>query len=156
MNSTQLQPADALCPRCGTRQPPFTPTPDHPGWMACSASFENHNLFRGHDVCGFECPVSWQRLPFARIGASGVPADGQSTWNVLAHQRLWNLGGLPNANVSLPPLGLPANVEANLCHESLLEGVGLAATQPDRCSASDGGLPFLKRGRSGSSRCVSI
>lgn len=40
MNSTQLQPADALCPRCGTRQPPFTPTPDHPGWMACSASLK--------------------------------------------------------------------------------------------------------------------
>jgi hypothetical protein len=65
-----------------------------------------------------------------RIGASGSPNDGQSTWNVLAYQRLWNLGGLPDANVSLPPWGLPANVEANHFYEWLMKGARLAATQP--------------------------
>jgi hypothetical protein len=130
--------------------------PDHLGWMTCSASFESHNLFPGDDVCGFECPVSWQRLPFVRIGASGNPADGQSTWNVLAHQRLWNLGGLPDASVSLPPWGVPANMEANLCYEWLLKGEHLAATQPTSCSCSDGYWTYFpsSRGHPTSHGCV--
>lgn len=130
--------AEARCPRCGTRPPPFRPIPDRPGWVTCSAVFESHKLFFGDDVCGFECPLSWQRLPFVRVGASGVPADGQSTWNVLAHQRLWSLGGVPDAPVSVPPWGLSANVEATRDYQSLLNGIRLPATLPSSCDSSDG------------------
>lgn len=147
MNAIKPQPAEARCPRCGTRPPPFRPIPDHPGWVTCSATFESHNIFLGDDVCGFECPVSWQRIPFMRIGASGVPADGQSTWNVLAHQRLWSLGGPPGANVSLPPWGLPANIEVSRDYEWLLGGDRLPATQPSSCTSSDGYWTYFPTSR---------
>lgn len=66
-------------------------------------------------------------FPFVRIGASGLPCFGQSTWNFVSHGRLWDSGS---------PIGSPfsrldwwkGNEAATRQYEDQLNGIGSTAT----------------------------
>jgi hypothetical protein len=73
-------------------------------------------------------------IPFVRIGASGLPAFGQSTWNFVSHGRLWNPGSPPGIAFSRLDWW-KGNEVANSQYESQLNGLGSCATGPWRSDA---------------------
>jgi hypothetical protein len=42
-----------------------------------------------YEECDFSAPSDMLGIPFVRIGASGWPAFGQTTWNFVSHNRMW-------------------------------------------------------------------
>lgn len=83
------------------------------------------------EECSFSVPQRLVRVPFVRIGASGVPGDGQSTWNLVFHQRIWGSSGLADTFMVRLPGHDPSNADWE--YEELLGGIGLAATRPASC-----------------------
>ena len=96
MPSHKLLSAAKKCPRCGNVRPRFEPVPDSPGIVRCSQVISDSPF----EECDFEGPDSILQLPFVRIGASGLPSFGQTTWNFVSHVRLWNSAELPGRRFS--------------------------------------------------------
>jgi hypothetical protein len=65
MKSMKPQPAEARCPRCGSRQPAVTPMPDQPGWMTCSrhCGFEGRGIAQRTDTGTRTLPLT--QKPFS-------------------------------------------------------------------------------------------
>lgn len=119
------RPAMAQCPECGNLTPRYTPGAG--GLLRCSEVVSESPFCE----CPFTLPQTLVRVPFVRLGASGVPADGQSTWNVVFHQRIWETGGLGDVFMArMPGYG---NSDADRCYEDLLAGCALRATEPGSC-----------------------
>lgn len=115
----------AQCPECGTLAPRYEP--DAGGLLRCLELF-SESPFR---ECPFTVPQTLVRVPFVRLGASGVPADGQSTWNVVCHRRIWGTGGL--GDVFMARMPGDGNSDADRCYDELLAGQTLSATSPGSC-----------------------
>jgi len=112
------RPAVSQCPECGTLTPRYEPGAD--GLLRCSTVLTESPF----QECSFSLPQTLVRVPFVRLGASGVPADGQSTWSVVLHQRIWGTGGLGDVFMGR----LPSSADCDYEYESLLGGLALGAT----------------------------
>lgn len=119
------RPAMTQCPGCGTPTPLYEAGAGGP--LRCSTVISA----RPFEECSFVLPQSLVPVPFVRIGASGVPADGQSTWNIVFHQRIWGTGGLDDLFTARMP-GRD-NSDVDDWYEVLLAGDRLAATHPSSC-----------------------
>ncbi len=123
MLTCRLLPATKRCPRCGASNPCLEPDALALGFLTCSRVV-TEVPFEG---CDFSAPSDMLSIPFVRIGASGLPAFGQSTWNFVSHGRLWDPGS---------PIGSPfsrldwwkGNKAAALQYEAQLNGIGSVAT----------------------------
>ena len=130
MKHHTLLPATKKCPRCGTLKPQLKPVDDGSEWVRCSAVVS----WWPYEECDFYAPGSVLHLPFVRIGASGLPAFGQSTWNFVSHARIWNSGSLLGNSFSRLDWW-KGNDAADLQYESQLIGHGSMATGPTRRDA---------------------
>lgn len=100
--------------------------PAGPNQVRCSSVISESPV----EECDFHVPGPCLGLPFVRIGASGTPNDGQSTWNVVAHQRMWSLGGLQDMFAARLPWS--HNEEADRLYKELVDhGLRLPATHPN-------------------------
>jgi hypothetical protein len=119
----RLLPATKRCPRCGASNPRLEPDALARGFLTCSHVVSEVPF----EECDFTAPSDVLGIPFVRIGASGLPCFGQSTWNFVTHGRLWGSGS---------PIGSPfsrldwwkGNEEASRQYESQLNGYGSMAT----------------------------
>ena len=118
--------AMAQCPGCGTTLTPRY-EPDAGGLLRCSTVISESP----YEECSFVLPQSLVPVPFVRIGASGVPNDGQSTWNVVFHQRMWSTVGL--RGMVMVQMLCGGNRDADRCYEKLLHGIMLSPTDPSSC-----------------------
>lgn len=123
MASFKPLPATKRCPQCGTLSPPFEDLPDRPGWVKCAGVISDCL----YEECRFRVPVTLLRRPVVRIAGSGYPGNGQSTWNCVAHARMWR-------NARRPPLFMsrlecPDNDAVDSRYDDLLAGLNLPATE---------------------------
>ena len=132
MKRRALLPAMKRCPRCGTSKPQFEPLDGRSEWVRCS-TVVSHYPYVEHE-CDFSAPRNTLHIPFVRIGASGLPCFGQSTWNFVSHGRMWNSGSLLGNSFSRLDWW-QGNSAADIQYERQLTGVGSSATGPGRSDA---------------------